>query len=124
MTVAVVLAATGLFVLALERSGIAGLSYRVLAESNGALRLIADPDLDDDAKEIAIRRRAVEMLGLFGRMVVRIAAIVLAPVVVVSVAVEAGATDLDAIWQVSLSWPMVLANCAIFVLVMFWPRRA
>lgn len=124
MTLTLVLAATALFFLVLERSGIIGLSYRVLAESNSALQLVTDPHLDDNAKEVAVRRMAVQMLRLSGEMLVRGLAVVLVPGMLVYAAVLAGATDMESVWRIALSWPLVLINVLIFLFVLFWQRRA
>ena len=124
MTLTLVLAATALFFLVLERSGIIGLSYRVLAESNCALQLVTDPHLDDNAKEVAVRRMAVQMLRLSGEMLVRGLAVVLVPGMLVYAAVLAGATDMESVWRIALSWPLLLINVLIFTFVLFWQRRA
>ncbi len=124
MTLVVVIAAMALFFVALERSGLVGLSYRVVAESNAALKIVGARDLDDDAKEAAARRLAVDMLRLFVAMAVRVAAVLLAPAAVLSLAVFAGATDFDSIWRASVSWPLILANLALFAVVFVRRRHA
>ena len=123
MTLAVVLAATALFFVAMNRSSVIGLSYRVMAESNGAFRLIADPALDDDAKEIAARRLAVKMLGLFGRIAMSLLIVLLPPAALVTVAVAANATDLEHVFRVSVSWPLLAANALFFTFILFRQRR-
>jgi len=124
MTLTLVLAATALFFLVLERSGLIGLSYRVLAESNSALRLVTDPHLDDDTKEVAIRRMAAQMLRLSGEMLVRGLAVVFVPGMLVYAAILAGATDMESVWRIALSWPLLLINALIFFFVLVWRRRA
>jgi len=123
MAFVVVLVSTALFFAFLERSGLIILGTRVLAESKVAFRLIVDPDLPDDAKEVAVRHHAVDMLRLFARMSVRMIAIFLAPAAVIWAALGTGATDADSIRQAAFSWPILTINILLIGVVLI-RRRA
>ena len=124
MTLAVILAATLLFFIALQRSRLVDISWSVIAESNGALGALRDPALDDDARERAARQFAIRMFAMFGRIAALSILVCAAPFAILALAVAAGITDSDAIWRVSTSWAFIAANVALFVIMLKWDRKA
>lgn len=123
MTVLFVLAATALFFIALTFSGVIELSYHVFAESGSAMKVMGDSSLDDDAKEAAMQKQAVAMFKLFGQVLVRVVAILAAPLLLLTLAVFAGWTSEEGLIAVSLSWPFIALNIAAFVGVLIWQKK-
>ena len=124
MTLAVILAATALFFVAFQRSHLVDLSWSIIAESSGAIGVLRDSALDDDAREAAARKFAVRMFGLFGRIAALSLLVCAAPIAIIALAVAAGITDSDAIWRISTSWAFIAANVALFVIMLKWDRKA
>lgn len=123
LTIALVLTATALFFLAFNKSNVVELSTRVVRESAVAFKVMSDKTLDDDAKEIAMQETSIAMLKLGASVLGRVAVICALPVTLLAIAVAGGWTSESAIWQVSLSWPFIALNMAVFIAILIWQRQ-
>lgn len=78
MTFVISLVAVGAFALVLGRAGIERVASQVIQTTTAGLSTMMDPELDDDIKEIAVRRAGLALLrfafGLFWRFACALAA--------------------------------------------------
>jgi hypothetical protein len=103
------------FLVLLDRLGLVERSARIIAASTRALSQLADPALDDAAKEAAMRRHAVAIAGqslaLIGAALVALTA-PLAPIWGLDLA---GLVSLRAVFDALLSWWLILGGTAALV---------
>jgi len=90
-------------------------SVEVAATSRQALQVMADPALDDDAKEKGLRDHAKTLGRLF--VVITAGAIVAAgvPFAVVWMLDAAGVLSIDAVLDALVSWPMVAGGVIVLL---------
>jgi hypothetical protein len=95
----------------------------IVSETNSALGMLRDANLDDDAREAAAQKFAVHMFTLFGHILALTVLVCAPPAAVLALFVLAGATDSEQIWRVCMSWPFIAANLALFAIIVLRVRK-
>ncbi len=121
MIVGTYLASVVLFSLAFFFTRISRTISQVLSISRDSFLTITDSGLDDDAKEKAVQRAAIDMLRQFGCLLFKVAAIGLATLMPPFVADAANLASFKDISSFSLRWDVLLVTtiAAIAVSVMW-----
>ncbi len=110
MTVAALLLGIAAFVVVLRMLGAAGIATSVISVSQTAIATMGTPDLDDLAKEAAVRRASLQLFGSFAALLgVSLAALGAAAAVVWGGA-AAGLYPLDRAIAVGSGWPFILVS--------------
>lgn len=95
--------------------------------AGGALAVMRDPALDDDAKERAARSAAIGLLGAFWAIVWRALVSLAVSVVVVFLADRLGLAAAGGVMRQLESWPFIVAATVIltvlWVAVVVWRRH-
>ncbi len=115
--------ASALFLVLLERLNIVGLSLDVVADSRSAIAIIADADLDDDDKEIAIQRMSGRMLLNFAKIAGLTLVALAVPGGLIAAVVGLGWSDSDTLEGIVLSVPFIALNVVAFAAVCYWRYR-
>lgn len=111
------------FVLLLER---AGLPRHAKAAADGArdtLRVIADHSLTDDAKERRLRREALRLFGLFGRIMLGTAVAAGVPLALLWTLDLLGVASLPDTLHLLARWDFILPLALFGTLAYFAVRR-
>ncbi len=111
------------FVIVIWLLGLVERSRQVMATARRSLGVIRDSSLSDDAKEVALRKDAIQLFGLFFILATGGAAAVFLPMGLVWLGDLVGWISLDSVFQVALS-PVFLIVSGIFaVAALFWGSR-
>lgn len=104
--------------------GLLRATRRVLAVVEQAYSTLTDDALDEDAKESALQKHAVQSLGLFAWLIAGAAGALGLPLAVIWLVDELGWLDGDAVLEVAVSWPFLLVTLVGGILVWrWWTRR-
>lgn len=121
MITAAAILAVALFVVAFRMAGIVPIAADVVAVSRRAAAVMADRDLDDDAKERQIRAASKGLMVSFLQICLRTAVVLAAPAVCLYAGSLAGLIDLAAVSETLLRWEFILlSTLAIVVVGIVW----
>ncbi len=95
---------------------------RVTALSTLAFRDLRDPQLDDEAKEVRMRKHAMALGALFMRLTMGTLVAVAAPVGLVWLLDAAGILSLNQVLHALASWPLLVAG-TVAVVAQLWPDK-
>lgn len=113
MTAAAVALSAALFAAALRLSRIERVSADALAIARGALAVMRDPALDEEAKERLVQRRAVELVGKAALLTATGAAILALPFLLLLLFHAASLAPLGDTLALAASWPMIALAAAL-----------
>ena len=112
------------FALVLARLSIAAAGRRMIAAVMGGLGTMLDREMDDDAKELAVRRAGMQLLGETGRLGLLIGAALGAAALPIYAADALGVADADAVFTLMMRVDYLLAvTLAAFLIVWLLGRR-
>ena len=115
MTIAAVALSAALFAAALRLSRIERVSADALAIARGALAVMRDAALDEEAKERLVQRRAVELVGKAALLTAMGVAILALPFLLLLLFHAAGLAPLEDTLALAASWPMIALAAALGV---------
>ena len=95
----------------------------MLASLNGALAVMRDPAMDDDAKEKAIQRASVRLLGQTVTTSATLALAFGAAAIPAAIGAMTGAFTLDAFVVFSLRPVVLITTIAVFVAIAIMAKR-
>jgi hypothetical protein len=123
MTALTALVSLGAFIGALWFLGIARAGAGVLATARGALAVLRDPALDDDAREAAVQRAALSLFAAFFSILGRSLLALAISFLPVWLAGLAGLTSHDAVLSFLARWDVIaLASLATLSAYFLWTR--
>ena len=110
------------FIFILKISRLVEKSTRVIDISKEAVAILRDAERSDDAKEAAMQSHAKQLTGLFFLITLGGIAAVFAPVAVIWGLDRLELVSLDAVLNVALSWPFLVATTMLIVIVLLVKR--
>jgi hypothetical protein len=93
--------------------GVARVAGQAVRTSQGAAAAMRDPALDDRARERAVQRASIQLLGAFVSLLVRGTTAVAASFAPIAVASALGLTPKDAVVAFLMRWPAWLLATAM-----------
>lgn len=106
------------FIFLLKAFGLPEMARGVFASSKDSVSIIRNPDMDDDAKEVALQQKAKTLFWLFILLTLGCAAALLLPAGVVWLLDAIGLMSFDQVIAFTLSWEFILATTVLLVLIL------
>jgi hypothetical protein len=106
------------FALALRQLKVVAAVTEALDTGRRAAGVMAAADLDEDQKEVAVRRAALDLFRSFGVITLRTAIAVAGSLLVVLAAAWAGLVALDEVARTSISWEVIIVSAVVMTVVM------
>ncbi len=103
------------FLAGFHYAGVLPAATRALATAQAATGVMRDHDLDDLAKETAVRKAGLSLLGSFAAIVLRSLAALLAAFVPILLADVAGLAGMDATLAFLARWDVILIASAVMI---------
>lgn len=116
MIVATAAASIGVFLVALWLSGVVPASASALAIARGALGAMRDSGLDDAAREKAVQRASLRLIGTFVSILVRGAVAIGASLLPIWLADVAGLAANDQVIDFLARWDVIVIASSVIVL--------
>lgn len=113
MTWAAALLALGVFIALARWLGMGKMSRDAFAQLAAALRVMRDPDLDDDAKEPLVRRHAARLLALFAHLALTSALVLTIPATGLWLLTQSGSVPGDELLTLLASWQFLVAAVGV-----------
>ena len=110
------------FIFILKISRLVDKSTRVIDISKRAIAELRNTELSDDAKESAMQSHAKQLVGLFFLITIGGIAAVCFPIAVIWGLDRLKLVSIDAVLDVALSWPFVVATTGLIVLALVIKR--
>ena len=111
------------FIVVLKIAGLVEKATRVIDISKHAVAILRDPGMSDDDKESAMQSHAKQLAGLFFLLTLGGVAAVFLPLAVIWGFDRLELLSIDAVLQVALSWPFIIATTVVIVLVLLAKRQ-
>lgn len=112
------------FVAGLWVSGMARVAAGALATTRGAIAVMRDEDLTDEAREKAVQRASFQLLRAFRSMLVRGTAVLLASIFPVWAVSLAGLVEVEDVFQYLSRWNVIVTTSAVITVgYIVWMRR-
>jgi hypothetical protein len=111
------------FVLAARATGLADKARQAVTSAQASLAVLANRDLDDEAKEKALQALAKRLFALFFLLLLAGAASLAAPAAAVWLLSRTGLVAFSAVLDATLSWPFLLGNTALAAAAVAWLAR-
>ncbi len=116
MIVATAAASIGMLIVALWLSGVVPSSTSALAIARGALGAMRDAGLDDAAREKAVQRASLRLLGTFLSILVRGAVAIGASLLPIWLANVTGLAASDQVFEFLSRWDVIVIASIVIVL--------
>lgn len=116
MIVTTAAAAIGVFLIALWLSGVVPASVSALTIARGALGAMRDPGLDDAAREKAVQRASLRLMGTFFSILLRGAVAVGASLLPILLADVTGFAARDQVIDFLSRWDVIVIASIVIVL--------
>lgn len=111
------------FIFILKIAKLVEKSSRVIEISKRAVAELRSTEMSDDAKESAMQSHAKQLLGLFFLITIGGVAAVFLPFAVILGLNSLDLISVDAVLEVALSWPFLVATTAIIVIALMVQRK-
>jgi hypothetical protein len=106
------------FALALRQLKVVAAVTEALDTGRRAAGVMAAADLDENQKEVAVRRAALDLFRSFGVITLRTAIAVAGSLLVVLAAAWADLVALDEVATTSISWEVIIVSAVVMTVVM------
>jgi hypothetical protein len=107
------------FIGALWMFGVVRLGYGVLASTKDAVAVMVDESLDDAVREKAVRRAALQLLGVFMSILLRSALAFAASILPIWLAVLAGLVKTDEVFRYLARWDVILISSIVITIIYY-----
>lgn len=107
--------AVAAFAAAFSASGLVAVARRAAAAANDSMRVLADPSLDDTAKEQRARAASLQLFGAFGSIALRSAVVLLAPLAALWLFDVFGLVPLGAALDFLVRWDVLVVATVLGV---------
>lgn len=94
-----------------------------LVSSQKSIAIIRDPEIDDEAKEIALQNYAKELFGIFFHLSLGVVAALLLPAGLIWLLDQIGVMPMDEVFSFTLSWEFILLITVGTVVIFTLPRK-
>lgn len=111
------------FVVLIKIFGLVEKSREVFTVSKFALSDIQNPELNDDAKEVALQQHAKRLFTLFFLLTVGGAAALALPAGLLFLLEQAGLLSFSDVIAVTLSWEFLLASSVLIIAVILLAKK-
>ena len=109
-------ASIGMFLWVFRQVGVIPIARGALATTRGAIRTMRDPDLEDLAREHAVRSAAVSLVAASGSLILRSAVALMAAFVPIVAADWAGIVGQSAMISFMERWDVILIATVVVTL--------
>ena len=125
MIAAAAIASIGCFIVTFWLLGVARVGAGVLTVARGAVTAMRDENLDDAAREKAVQRASLQLMGAFASILVRSALALLISFLPIWIASLAGLASIEAIVAFLSRWDVIaVASMAVIAGYVIWTRLA
>ena len=125
MIAAAAIASIGCFIVAFWLLGVARVGAGVLTVARGAVAAMRDENLDDAAREKAVQRASLQLMGAFASILVRSALALLISFLPIWIASLAGLASIEAVVAFLSRWDVIaVASMAVIAGYVIWTRLA
>ncbi|MFC1597317.1 hypothetical protein ACFL5Q_05180 [Planctomycetota bacterium] len=111
------------FVVILRALNVVAKTMIVVETARHAVAVLRNPEMDDDAKEAAMQRYALNLFGLFFVLLFGSALAILTPVGIVYLLDLAELLSLSSVLETTLSWDFIAATTALSLVIWWLMRR-
>jgi hypothetical protein len=128
MIATVAFASAVLFFIAFWRIGVVRIATTAFSTAQAAVDAMRDPALGDDAREAAVQRASLRLMGGFASILLRSIAALAIAFAPIYLADLLGVAQIEDVLMFLARWDVILAAIAIYCAAYlakerFWPRR-
>jgi hypothetical protein len=122
MIIAAAALAVLLFAVALKFSGIYPLTLDVIASARAAARVMSDPSLDDDQREVRVQKAALHLFKRAAQIILLTVVVVGVPLIALVALDAVGLAELEAVFALMMRWDFILV-ATVVAIALFWVWR-